>query len=391
MGPLALLAKDAGHKVFGSDLHPGAIGEELKQAGIESHLGPQTGEFLTLIQRHHPIDLFVHTAALPPDHPELKKAREINLKIVKRDQLINLLVKELGLKLIAVSGTHGKTTTTALLVWAATQLKLPAAYLVGTTLPFAPAGHYQKGDKYLIYEADEYDRNFLQFHPDIGIITIATYDHPDIYPTKKSYQDAFAQFERQSNLVIKGGEINPKFTLAGAARREDATTALKVLKEITDLPEKQLIKTLNAFPGVGRRFEKLADGVYTDYAHHPEEIAATLAMAKEEAKKTRKKGVVAVYEPHQNTRQHQIFKGYRTAFKDADHLFWLPTYLTREDKTLTEITPERFIKSLENPEIAEPATLSTQLLLILQRLRQDGYLILLMTAGPADEWLRNMI
>lgn len=393
MGPLALMAQNAGLEVVGSDLLAGPVAAELEDRDINFQIGPQDGHFLQQ-QIEQGIDWFVYTSALPSDHPELTLAREQDIKCTKRDELIAYLVQELQLKMVAIAGTHGKTTTTAMLIWGAQQLNLPVSYLVGSTLPFAPAGSYNQNAKYLIYEADEYDRNFLAFHPWLAAITVATYDHPDIYPTEEDYQSAFKQFESQSQQVLHGGQTDSRLTLAGAARREDATTALRALQLIAQdagLPfdEAKAIDILNHFPGVGRRFERLKDGLYSDYAHHPEEITATLEIAQEEARNTGKKGVVAIYEPHQNSRQYQVRQGYHGAFQKADHLFWLPTYLTREDPSLAVIQPADFIQSLDNSAIAEPADLNGELLQKLQQYYQDGYLILLMTAGPADQWLRD--
>ena len=391
MGPLALMAKQAGHTVFGSDKNAGPIVPELEKEEIEFEIGEQDGTFL----EKHEVDWFVYTSALPVDHPELKMAREKGLKISKRDEFIEFLVKELGLKMVAVAGTHGKTTTTSMIIWACQKLKIPAAYLVGTTLGFAESGKYEKGDKFFIYEADEYDRNFLKFHPWLSCITFVSYDHPDIYKTEKEYKEAFKQFETQSENIIRGGETDEHITLAGRARREDATTALEAIKYMNsainaDNNLENVIAVLNEFPGVGRRFEKIADGVYTDYAHHPEEIEATIEIANEEAQKLGKKGVVAIYEPHQNTRQHEVKSGYKFVFNNAKKVFWLPTYLTREDESLKILTPEDFIADLDDPGIAESVEMNDNLASRLQNLAKDGYLILLMTAGPADTWLRSI-
>ncbi len=392
MGPLALMAKKAGHTVFGSDKNAGPIVPELEKEGIEFEIGAQDGTFL---EKQGEIDWFVYTSALPADHPELKIAREKGIKTSKRDEFIEFLVKELGLKMVAVAGTHGKTTTTSMIIWAAKQLKIPVSYLVGTTLGFAESGSYQDGDKFFIYEADEYDRNFLAFHPWLSLITFVSYDHPDIYKTEAEYKEAFETFKSQSEKVIEGGESIDMIKLAGAARREDATTAFKAVKEMIDeaeifKTEEQIINALNKFPGVGRRFEKITDGVYTDYAHHPEEIEATIEIANEEAQKLGKKGVVAIYEPHQNTRQHEVKDGYKSVFNHAKKVFWLPTYLTREDKSLKILTPEDFIKDLDDPGIAEAVEMNDDLASRLKNLAKDGYLILLMTAGPADAWLRKI-
>ena len=391
MGPLALMAKQAGHTVFGSDRNAGPIVPELEEENIEFEIGDQDGTFLD----KHDVDWFVYTSALPKDHKELVLAQEKGIKCTKRDELINFLIEELGLKMVAIAGTHGKTTTTSMIIWAAEKLGLNVAYLVGTTLGFAESGRYKPGDKFFIYEADEYDRNFLKFHPWLSLITFVSYDHPDIYKTEEEYREAFKTLESQSDNVVRGGEKDPRISLAGAARREDATTAIKAVKmmaevEGKDLKDDDIIEVLNSFPGVGRRFEKISDGVYTDYAHHPEEIEATIEIANEETEKTGKKGVVVLYEPHQNTRQHEVKNGYKSVFNNAKKVFWLPAYLTREDESLEIIKPEEFIKSLDEPGIAEAVELNDELAQRIKNLRDEGYLILLMTAGPADAWLRQI-
>lgn len=400
MGPLALMAKAAGFTVFGSDKLEGAIHEELIENGIEVFLGEQDGEFLKekLVGG---VDWFCYTSALPEDHSELVLARKAGVaKITKRDDLTAFLVDKLGLKMVAVAGTHGKTTTTAMIVWASLKLGLPVSYIVGTTLGFGPSGSYKKGDKYFIYEADEYDRNFLKYHPWIAVISAVSYDHTDIYPTKEDYRRAFLQFEKQSEQVIKQGLDEKCFRLAGEVRRRDAGLAAMVIEEILraenaevsayDFPERQrIIQILDQFPGVGRRFERITDGVYTDYAHHPEEIAATMDIALDEAKILGRKGVIVVYQPHQNVRQHEVFEDYKEAFLGAEKIFWLPTYLTREDPELAVISPEEFIAGLANREKAEVAKLNSDLVKKLKQYVSEGYLVVLMTAGPADRWLRE--
>lgn len=419
MGPLALMAKAAGMEVCGSDLAKGAIYDELVRQGIEVFIGEQNGDFLRM-KMEQGVDWFVYTSALPEDHAELKLAREAGIKCTKRDDFTAYLVEKLGLKMIAVAGTHGKTTTTAMIVWAARKMKIKASYLVGTTLGFAPSGAYHKGDKYFIYEADEYDRNFLKYHPWLAVIPAVSYDHPDIYPTREDYEEAFRQFREQSAFVIehKDGKIMQRyidseedfeheamykpndFNLAGEARRIDAALAANAVfaMQQNDFADRgievdyyagALIEILNDFPGVGRRFERIADYVYTDYAHHPEEIVATVEMAKEEAELSGAKGVVVVYQPHQNTRQHEVRDGYRDAFAGVDKLFWLPTYLTRENPELEVLTPEELIDGLSNREIAEPAELGEELENRLKEYLRKGYLVILMTAGPADGWFRE--
>ena len=394
MGPLALMAKKAGLDVFGSDLNEGAIYGELEKAGIEVKIGKQDGEFLREKIKDG-VEWFVYTSALPSDAPELVVAKEAGIRISKRDNLTEFLVRKENLKMVAVAGTHGKTTTTSMIVWACLKLGLPASYVVGSTLGYAPSGSYEKGDKYFIYEADEYDRNFLKFYPWLAVITTVSYDHPDIYKTPEEYTQAFEQFKSQSENVLEKFDFDEnKFKLAGEARRYDASLAFLAVKEIVknenlEISDDEIGEVLDGFPGVGRRFEKLSDGIYTDYAHHPEEIKATMEVALEQAEIDQKRGVVVVYQPHQNTRQHEVQDLYYDAFVGAEKVLWLPTYLTREDESLPILTPLDFINMLDNAEVAEAAELDDELWAEIQKYRDDGYLVILMTAGPADGWLRE--
>jgi UDP-N-acetylmuramate--alanine ligase len=389
IGPLALLAADAGFKVFGSDLNRGAIYDDIAASGAEFEIGAQDGQFLQKVHNQRGIDWFVCTSALPADHPELVLAHKLGIRATKRDDLINYIIKEKGLELVAVAGTHGKTTTTAMLVWAFEQLGLPLSYVVGTTLPFAKSGHFDENAKYIAYECDEYDRNFLKFYPELSLITTVGYDHIDVYPTEASYRQAFEQFEAQSKQVIRSAEltVDPEFKLPGKHNRENANLILAALQQLGVLQGSTLqkgLEALNTFPGRNRRCEKLIDGLYTDYAHHPDEVAATVQMARELNDK-----VAVIYQPHQNTRQHQVKSGYQDAFNGATRLFWLPTYLAREDPSLPVITPAEFVTGLTNKSVAEPAEVGDRLLATIKNLLNNGYLVLLMTAGPADTWLRD--
>lgn len=390
MGPLALMAKQAGFTVCGSDLVEGAVYNELVKAGIEVKIGPQDGEFLKE-KLTEGVDWFVHTSALPADHKELTLAREAGIKCTKRDDFTAFLVEELDLKMIAVAGTHGKTTTTAMIVWAALELGLPVAYIVGTTLGFAPSGSYKVGDKYFVYEADEYDRNFLKYHPWLAVITVVSYDHPDIYLTVEDYTVAFDQFRAQSEKVIEESSFSEnEFKLAGMMRRKDASLAAEaILAMAPEVSHKKIIQILDEFPGVGRRLERIADGVYTDYAHHPEEIVATMDAIKDEKQFRGKKGIVVIYQPHQNVRQYEVRDGYKEAFAGADRIYWLPTYLTRENPDLPVLSPEELVDGLTNKNAAEVIELSDKLIEKLQGYINDNYLVILMTAGPADAWLRE--
>ena len=390
MGPLALMAKAAGFTVYGTDLAEGAIYPELVKAGIDVKIGVQDGKFLEEKLKNG-VDWFVYTSALPAEHPELKLAQEAGIKVTKRDEFTAFLIDKLGLKMVAVAGTHGKTTTTAMIVFAALKLGLPVSYIVGTTLGFASSGVYHVGDEFFIYEADEYDRNFLKYHPWLAILPYVSYDHPDIYPTREDYIAAFEQFKSQSEKII---DEAPEFDLkiAGEARKKDAALAILAVHEMApEIEISRIVEVLNEFPGVGRRFEKLADGIYTDYAHHPEEIKATVDVALDEARLNGKKGVVVVYQPHQNTRQHEVKDGYFDAFDRVEKIYWLPTYLTRENPDLPVLSADELVAGLNNSSVAEVAEMDDGLFEKILAKRDAGRLVVLMTAGPADEWLRKKL
>lgn len=403
IGPLAEIASDADYSVQGSDTHDSLITRQLAQRGIAVSIG-QDGTFLRECHARQPLDWFVHTAALPADHPELLAARELGVKTAKRDELLAHIIKEKNLKLIAVAGTHGKTTTTGMIVWALKQLGIPVSYSIGTTVTFGPSGKFDPASQYFIYECDEFDRNFLHFQPSLSLITSIDYDHPDTYPTEVDYQSAFRQFLHQSKQailwqkdadfidatssdawILQDDEVST-LTLPGEHNRRNATLVLKALErlELGEARSNRLI--LEAFPGTNRRFEKLADNLYSDYGHHPVEIAATLQMARELSDY-----VVLVYQPHQNVRQHEIRDQYTDQFELAEEVYWLPTYLSREDPNLAILSPEQLTARLTNRSHVHLTDLTPELWEAIEQARHSGKLVLCMGAGSIDGWLREQL
>ncbi len=390
IGPLAELAQDAGITVFGSDLKRGAISDELDARKIEVSYGEQDGSFLRKKYAEDGVDWVVYTSALPKGHAELQAAKELGVKYTKRDEFLAELIQQKNLKMIAVAGTHGKTTTTAMLVWAMKELDIPISYLTGTTLNWGNSGQYDPKSQYFIYEADEYDRNFLAYHPYLAVITCIDYDHPDTYPTIQEYKAAFDQFMSQSDNVVINTTISSDITLVGGLRRQDASIALEAIEKVApEIGYSRIIDALNSFPGAGRRFEEISHGVYSDYAHHPNEIASTVKMAIELKERDQYAGLAIIYQPHQNTRQYEVKDGYKNAFVGADKIFWLPTYLTRENPDLAILSPEELSEKTETKAQTEVAELNDDLAAKIHQLHKDNWLIVLMTAGSADSWLRE--
>lgn len=403
IGPLAQIAKGAGHKVSGSDLTAGLMTERLEKEAISFKIGPQDGSYLQECHDQDKIDWFVYTAATPEDSPELVLAKQLGIHTSKRDELLANIIEANKLKLIAVSGTHGKTTTTGMLVWAMQQLNIPVSYSVGTTLSFGDSGHFDPKSEYFVYECDEFDRNMLHFKPRLALIPSLDYDHADTYPTQQDYLEAFKQFARQSEqlitwsdqhveiydeldnvTLIDKSEVNNSIKLAGLHNRLNATLVQVGLKRLGI--DQNTDEILSNFPGIDRRFEKLADNLYTDYGHHPAEIAATLQLARELSDH-----VVLVYQPHQNIRQHSIREQYTNQFELAEEVYWLPTYLSREDPSLPVLRPEELIQNITNRDRVQPVELGDELWNIIQAARQDGKLVVCMGAGAIDGWVREKL
>ncbi len=403
IGPLAEIAKDAGYEVAGSDLVDSLITKELIAKGIPITKN-QDGSFLKARHEEKPIDWFVYSSALKEDSPELVMARKLGIRTSKRDGFLPVFIRDNHLKLIAVAGTHGKTTTTSMLVYTFQQLDIPVSYSIGTTLSFGPSGKYNPASEYFIYECDEYDRNFLNYEPFLSLIPSVDYDHPDIYPTQKDYLEAFRQFaissqqiiawedqpteiyENLSNVtLLKASEVDQSSQLAGEHNRRNATLVKAALRRIGITENVDDI--LSKFPGSDRRFEKLADHIYSDYGHHPIEIAATLQMAHELSDH-----VILIYQPHQNSRQYQIFEQYDDQlFKYADKVYWVPTYLTREDPNLKILSPNDLTKNIVDKTKLFISNLDEKLWKNINNDINNGCLALFMGAGTIDDWLRSKL
>ncbi|RFU26791.1 hypothetical protein B7463_g9551, partial [Scytalidium lignicola] len=403
IGPLAEISLDLGYGVQGSDQQASLLTEFLEERGVKiSH--NQDGSFLETCNLEAPLGWFVHTSALPNDHPELAKARELGIKTAKRDELLAFILAEKNLKLIAIAGTHGKTTSTGMAIWALQTLCVPISYSVGTTLSFGPSGKYHPESTFFIYECDEFDRNFLHFSPHLSLLISIDYDHADTYPTKADYLAAFRTFAEQSGQVIMWSEddksiapptshswvLQPNegmsFSIPGAHNRRNATLVAKGIECLTLGSTEQIRLAIDAFPGTSRRFERLAANLYSDYAHHPKEIAATLQLTHELFN-----SIVVVYQPHQNIRQYQVKGDYTDCFERAEEVYWLPTHLSREDPALPILLPGELTVNITNHSAIHIADLNNDLWQAIESARAHDKLVLIMGAGSIDAWIRQQL
>lgn len=400
IGPLAEIALDAGHQVYGSDVSQSLMTDQLEKRGVSISLF-QDGQSLERVHSTAPIDRLVYTAALPEDHPELVLAKTLGIRTCKRDELLAEIIAEKNLKLIAISGTHGKTTTTGMMIWTLQQLGIPISYSIGTSIGFGPSGKFDPESQYFIYECDEFDRNMLHFSPHLSILTSLSYDHIDTYKTEAEYTSAFRDFIAQSgqtivwqndsdyvrntaeNCWVLQTEEIIEFTLAGEHNRRNATLVLKALEYLDFSGMQNYQAILEQFPGTFRRFEKLSDNLYTDYGHHPTEIKATLQMANELSK-----DIVLVYQPHQNVRQHEVQESYTPdVFENAKKVYWLPTYQSREHPELEILSPEQLSKHIADKVVV--TDLNEELWQSIEAERSVDNLVLCMGAGSIDQWLRR--
>lgn len=407
IGPLAQIARKAGYDIIGSDRESSRSTDRLRGEGVTIEIGEQTGDFLRREHEKSPFDYLVYTAALPHDHPELLAAHDLGIMCLKRDGLLARILSEKRLDMIAIAGTHGKTTTTGIMVWVMKQLGIPISYSVGTTLSFGPSGDFDPESQIFVYECDEYDRNFLHYTPRLSLVTSIDYDHPDTYPTVESYISAFDAFIDQSDHTLMWREsyksIMPSSSevtifdetipldhlhLAGAHTRRDAFLVERaILRLFPETPYHDLISAINSFPGTDRRMEQIDENLYSDYAHHPTEIAAALSAARELSDY-----VVLVYQPHQNVRQHAVNDDYTDEiFANADEIYWLPTYLSREDPELEILSPQQLTSKISDSDKIHFAELNDELWQNIRSHLGQGHLVIAMGAGTTDAWLRDQL
>ena len=415
IGPLALIAKQAGYQVSGSDKQNSQYIEFLRKKGITDITIGQSYEQIAQVHEQQPIDWYVYSSAVAienPDADELRFCREQQIKTSKRDELLNEIIHEKNLKLVAIAGTHGKTTTTAMVIWLMQNIDQPVSYSVGAKTSFAEMGHYEPSSTFFIYEADEFDRNFLAYEPVFSLITGVSWDHHEIFPTREDYQAAFREFISQSqhslvwqedadylglpashdlSILDSGQPEIDELTIKGRYNRLDAWLSLLTVHLATDHPMEKLVEIIERFPGLSRRMEEIVPGLYSDYAHTPEKIRGAMSVALEMAADNNQ-AVVVVYEPLTNRRQHYMIDDYKDCFTGATKVYWVPSYLAREDPNQPIIEPEELISHLSDPTIAEAKKRDQDLKETIQHHLKQGDMVVCMAGGGGDsldEWVRE--
>jgi UDP-N-acetylmuramate--alanine ligase len=406
MSPIAHLLLDMGIHVSGSDRQPNAKTERLAERGAVVAPQQAAENLLSLPVDQRP-DVVLMSSAVSSENPERQAAEVLGIPVVKRSDFLPALLR--GRRVMAVAGTAGKSTTTAMLVHILTHAGLAPGYIIGADLPgigSAAAGT----SPYFVIEADEYDHMFLGLDPTVAIITNVEWDHPDCYPTPASFRRAFMQFVDNVNrrgLVIscrddEGAEqlraygysrgpdwitygldpaadlqaINLEPVAGSGYRAELLQWGLPACSMTLDVPGHHNVRnalaaiaaavwcevdiadacnSLSTYRGADRRFQQLGEinevVVIDDYAHHPTKIKATLSAARDRFPARR---IWAVFQPHTFSRTRLLLNEMAQSFGDADQVVVTNIFAAREQddgsvsaNTVVAVSPHPAIRHID--------------------------------------------
>lgn len=373
MSALAKYFLGKGASVSGYDLTPSVITDELISLGINIHF---IDDF-QFIPNH--VDLVIYTPAIPKSHNELNYFIQHKIKLLKRSEVLGVITNDY--KTIAISGTHGKTTTTSACAHLFNEMGLKInAFIGGISLNFNSNYVFNNHAETFIVEADEFDRSFLTLHPDIAIVTSIEADHLDIYGSaielKKSFDTFFKQIKKGGYLIYnKKVEIqkidgvtflsysvsdnsadifaenihivdgyyqfdlrfknklykNLHYGVPGLHNLENAIAACASILVSTEVDAFKLGNALNSFKGVHRRFETVFQNkkilLIDDYAHHPTEISTCLSSIRNLYPKHK---ITAIFQPHLYSRTRDFADYFADSLAMADKLILLDIYPARE-------------------------------------------------------------
>ncbi len=418
MSAIAQILRSRGHTVSGSDLFLTPLTERLETLGVtvsREHDAAHVGH----------AEMVVYTSAAHEDNAELAEARRRGLPTIKRAQMVALMME--GKRSIAVAGSHGKTTTSSLVSFMLWKAGRSPTFMVGGEMIDLGTNAMPGDGPDFVVEADEFDAAFLNYHPDIALVTNVEPDHLDIYGSYERLKEAFRQFLSQvkpngyivacrddpalqaileetvgddvklpvhvvsygldpsaewraENISIKrvdgctfvvkcGKQVYATFEtrLPGIHNVSNALGAIAVGSTL-GLPLEAIRQSVAEFRGVRRRFQLLGEAagasVWDDYAHHPTEVRATLAAARDRFPGQR---LVCLFQPHTYSRTSYLLEGFRTCFTDCDVLLIAETYAAREEPS-TGMSAQQLAQEIAEPRarygggLAQSATAVAELL-----------------------------
>ena len=358
MSGLALVTRELGAEVSGSDRASSSYVERLRAHGIEPSIGHDAG-------RLPPDAEVVISTAIPDDNPELAAARAAGARVLHRAELLGELSRLK--RSITVSGTHGKTTTCAMIAHALAACGRHPAYLIGGELRSSGTNAAWGEGEWIVVEADESDRSFLELAREVAVVTNVELDHHVNYGSLAALWETFGEFTAPADLRITGPgaalpgsgasvtfgigdgdlraeslELTPmgsRFVVDGTPvelevpGRHNVLNALAALAacRAAGLDVAEAAPALASFDGTARRFEALGRApsgalVFDDYAHHPTEVAATLEAARTAAPVR----LIACFQPHLYSRTHELARAFGRALSLADLVVVLDVYPARE-------------------------------------------------------------
>lgn len=354
---LAKIYLAKGFQVSGSDLSQNQQTDELIKMGAKVKFNHESKNI------NNPNQV-IYSLAIPEENPELIESKNLNIPTLSYPEALGELTK--NYKLIAIAGSHGKTTTTGMLAKILVEADLDPTIIIGSTLNILDNQNFRvgKSDIFLL-EACEYYAGFLNLHPDITLITNLEHDHFDSYPSEESYLKAFQQLINQSQYTvlntdfplsqkIKQNQNTQTFSqsdkkiplgIPGIHNQTNAQGAIKVANLLNIENPGQYLKN---YTGTGRRFQVVSQSenqiIYDDYGHHPTEIKATLQALKE---KHPNQSICVIYQPHQHNRSLALLNQFKEVFKDYDKIIIPDIYAARDSKQEKEdMTAERFAKEI---------------------------------------------
>jgi UDP-N-acetylmuramate--alanine ligase len=277
-------------------------------------------------------DLVIYSEAVPLGTPELELAREWGVPTMTYFEALGEVAD--SYRLVAVAGTHGKTTTVAMLALILTEAGLDPTVVVGSRLKEFGNSNLRVGESdILLVEACEYRRNFLHLKPDLLGVLNMELDHVDFFEGWEDYESAFEELAEQSDEVIwpdEVGEYEGELLVPGWHNLLNAGMAAALARRL-GVSEDVIALSLAQFTGTWRRFEYRGtlNGalVYDDYAHHPTEIMATLEAAREKHPDSK---LIAVFQPHQYSRTAGLMDGFAESFEEADEVIIPNIYEVRD-------------------------------------------------------------
>jgi UDP-N-acetylmuramate--alanine ligase len=419
-----------GYQVSGSDAQPSALTAELQVLGMQVFAGHRAENVAGA-------DLVIVSSAVPDDNPELLAARQAGIPVVKRAELLgDMMVDRWG---IAVAGTHGKTTTSALISFVLSELGLDPTFIVGGILQDLGTNARLGHGPHFVVEADEYDHTFLGLRPRMAVVTVVEMDHPDCFADLEAVSADFLRFLR---LVPEGGTLvgcadqprvvdllrqaaqhravaavtyglraegdwqardvcvnewggsdfavwhagqvvgQARLRLVGLHNVSNALAVLAVVDRL-GLDLARVLEILPRFHGVRRRFEIKGEAqgvtVIDDYAHHPTEIQATLAAAR---RRFGQRPLWVFFQPHTYSRTRALLDEFAVSFGDADHVLISEIYAAREKDDLG-IHARDLVQRVRHPDVRYVATLPEASALLQAELR-PGDVLLTLGAGNGD-------